>query len=174
MGLWSKTGGFKPYGGFTLDGTAHLETDNPDEKAAMDWLKNAPLGVVAEGVGGSYSGFARMSTHSGQPTVLGWDFHEMQWRGGTKEMGSRFYDIERLYCASNWAETEAILRQYNVRYVVVGSMELSAYGRGSDACPVGMAETKFMRNLPVAFQQGIVTIYEVPYDGANSTGEAIP
>jgi hypothetical protein len=162
MGLWSKTGKFQPYNGFTLDGTAHLEGSSPDENAAMDWLRAAPLGVVAEGVGGSYSGFARMATNSGQTTVLGWDFHEMQWRGGTEEMGSRRYDIERMYCASNWPETEAILRQYNVRYVVVGTMEQYAYGRGSDICPAGMPEVKFIRNLPIAFQQGSVTIYEVP------------
>ena len=74
MGLWSKTDGFKPAGGFTLDGTAYLARNNPDEVAAMAWLRQAPLGVVAEAIGGSYTQFARMAVNSGQPTVLGWEF----------------------------------------------------------------------------------------------------
>jgi len=161
LGLWSKTNGFRPGTGFTLDGTAYLDRGNPDERAAMQWLQAAPLGVVAEAVGGSYTQFARMSVHSGQPTVLGWDFHEMQWRGSTAEMGSRRADIERLYCTADWDQAEQILHQYNVRYVVVGQMENITYGQGSPACPGGMMAGKFIRHLSLAFAQDSVSIYEV-------------
>jgi YYY domain-containing protein len=161
MGVWSKTHGFKPTSGFTLDGTAHLDRGNPDENAAMDWLRAAPLGVVAEAVGGSYSAYARMAVNSGQPTVLGWDFHEMQWRGGTAEMGSRQADIELLYCTSDWSRADEILNQYNIRYIVVGAMERIAYDEGTAACPIGIIEGKFIRHLTPAFIQGGVTIYEV-------------
>jgi uncharacterized membrane protein len=162
MGLWSKTSGFKPGNGYTLDGAAYLQSNNPDEYAAMQWLRNAPLGVIAEAVGGSYSLFARMASHSGQPAVLGWDFHELQWRGGTAEMGSRRMDIERLYCTARWEESERILRQYHVRYVVVGAMEITAYASGSSACPSGLNAGKFDRNLSLAFQRGGTSIYLVP------------
>ena len=161
MGLWSKTNGFKP-ARWTLDGTAYWEYSNLDEKAAMEWLRGAPLGVVAEAVGGSYTGFARMATHSGQPTVLGWEFHEMQWRGGVAEMGSRKADIERLYCLPNWEEARQVVQQYDIRYIVVGQRERSAYTPG-DNCPAGLSEAKFLQNLTIAFQQGAVTIYEVPH-----------
>ncbi|MBT3389389.1 MAG: hypothetical protein HN413_03180 [Chloroflexi bacterium] len=159
MGLWSKANKFNPPQ-WTLDGAAHIQNGAPDEAAAMAWLREAPLGVVAEAVGGSYSSFARMATHSGQPTVLGWEFHEIQWRGGTEEMGSRKGDIERLYCIPNWTEAKIILRQYNIRYVVVGERERFAYGAGSAPCPAGLSETKFALNLQNAFQQGDVTVYE--------------
>jgi uncharacterized membrane protein len=162
MGLWSKTNGFNPQSGYNLDGTAFLARSNPDEVAAMTWLLEAPPGTVAEAVGGSYSQFARMASNSGQPTVLGWDFHEMQWRGGTEEMGSRKGDIERLYCTKDWGEAESILRRYKVRYVVVGSLEYSAYGAGSKLCPSGMNEIKFSRFLSLAFQQRNTSIYLVP------------
>ncbi len=162
MGVWSRTAGFRPAQGFTLDGTAYLEQSNPDEKAAMDWLLAAPLGVVAEAVGGSYTGFARMSVHSGQPTVLGWEFHEIQWRGGTEEMGSRRADVERLYCTPKWDVAKTIIDQYAIRYVVVGGMERIAYARGSLACPAGMSEAKFTLFLQTVFQQGGVTVYQVP------------
>jgi len=128
----------------------------------MQWLKEAPLGVVAEAVGGSYTQFARMASNSGQPTVLGWDFHELQWRGGTEESGSRRADIERLYCTRHWEEAEVIIQQYNISYIVVGAVEYSAYGEGSTTCPQGFNELKLIRNLTLAFQQGGVSIYLVP------------
>jgi uncharacterized membrane protein len=162
MGLWSKTNGFKPYDGFTLDGTAYLERSNPDEASAMEWLKTAPLGVIAEAVGGSYSSYARMSAHTGQPTVLGWDFHEVQWRGGTEEIGSRRTDIERLYCTNNWSEAENILRQYHIRYIVVGALERSSYGVGSAVCPGGLNESKFSQRMSQVFQIGDTSIYQIP------------
>jgi YYY domain-containing protein len=162
MGLWSKTNGFQPTNGFTLDGTAYLMRSNPEEAQAINWLKSAPLGVVAEAIGGSYTSFARMSVHSGQPTVLGWDFHEMQWRGGTEEMGSRRTDIERLYCTNNWQEAEDILKRYDIRYIVVGTLERNTYSLGSSICPQGLNEIKFSRRLPLVFDQGSTSIYQVP------------
>jgi len=162
LGLWTKTDGFNPPQ-WTLDGTAYLQRNSPDEAAAMIWLSEAPLGIVAEAVGGSYTTFARMASHSGQPTVLGWEFHEIQWRGGTKEMGSRKADIERLYCTPSWDEARQILEQYDIRYVVVGIKERIEYAADDQACPTGLGETKFIRNLPVAFEQGELTIFEVPW-----------
>jgi YYY domain-containing protein len=161
LGLWSKTNRFNP-SQWRLDGTAYLQTSAPDEAAAMQWLQDAPLGVVAEAVGGSYTTFARMATHSGQPTVLGWEFHEVQWRGDVEKLGSRRADIERLYCTPTWSDARQILDQYEIHYVVVGSRERMAYATGSTACPAGLREAKFATHLPVAFQQGDVTIYEVP------------
>jgi uncharacterized membrane protein len=66
----------------TLDGTAHIERYNPDEMAAIRFLREAPLGTLAEAIGGSYSGYARIATNTGQPNVLGWPGHQGQWRGG--------------------------------------------------------------------------------------------
>jgi uncharacterized membrane protein len=162
MGVWSKTNHFNPPTGWTLDGSAYLVQYASDEAAAMDWLRHAPLGVVAEAVGGSYSSYARMSANSGQPTVLGWDGHEHQWRGGFEEMGSRASDIQRLYGTSIWVEALGILQQYDIRYVVVGNLERAAYAAGSKGCPRGLDEGKFMFSFDVVFQQGGITIYQVP------------
>jgi len=161
LGLRTKTNSFKP-SRWTLDGTAYLQNNSPDEAAAMAWLREAPLGVVAEAIGGSFTTFGRMSAHSGQPTVLGWEFHEIQWRGGAEELGSRKADIERLYCLPSWHEARQVLELYEIRYVVVGLKERMSYSSESQSCPAGLSETKFVRNLPVAFQQGDLIIYEVP------------
>jgi uncharacterized membrane protein len=135
-----------------LDGTAFYFEYHPDDKAAVEWLREAPQGTLVEAVGGSYSGYARISTYSGQPSLLGWPGHEEQWRGGRFEIGSRREDIDRLYSASSWVEVQEILKRYGIRYVYVGSLERSTYN---------VEEGKFMRFLKPVFQQGSVTIYEM-------------
>lgn len=159
LGLHSRTNGFSPLGGKTLDGATHFKTFSPDDAAAAAWLKEAPFGVIAESVGGSYSSHARMATYSGLPTILGWDFHEIQWRGGSELVNPRREDVRRLYCTSNWGEAAAVMRTYDVRYLVVGRLEYTTYVQHPENCPGGLQEEKFMRNMEVVFQQGEVTIY---------------
>ncbi len=160
LGLWTKTNAFKPAMGFNLDGTAYLLRQSPNEMSAIAWLSAAPAGVVAEAVGGSYSIYGRVSTLSGQPTVLGWDFHETQWRGSSLLLGTRQNDIQRLYCTRDWNEAQQIINLYNIRYIFLGNLERSDFTPAN--CPGGLNDVKFIRNLAVAFQQGEVTVYMVP------------
>lgn len=160
LGLWTKTNAFKPAMGLTLDGTAYLLNQSPNEMSAIAWLSAAPAGVVAEAVGGSYSIYGRVSTLSGQPTVLGWDFHETQWRGSSLLLGTRQNDIQRLYCTRDWNEAQQIINLYNIRYIFLGNLERSDFTPAN--CPGGLNDVKFIRNLAVAFQQGEVTVYMVP------------
>jgi YYY domain-containing protein len=149
----SKTNGFQPPDGFTLDAGGYLERYQPNEAAAIAWLANAPDGVVAEAVGGQYTGYARVATLSGQPTVLGWPGHEGQWRGGYEEVGSREMDIRTLYETPQWQTAEAVIEQYSIRYIYVGALEWSTYA---------VNPNKFDQNLPVVFEQGGVKVYAVP------------
>jgi len=160
LSVWSKTNGFRPEQGFTLDGTAYLDRQYPDDAAAARWLWTAAPGVVAEAVGGSYSEYARVATWSGLPNVLGWPGHESQWRGGAREMGSRQADLERLYCTRSWEEAQQILSKYDIRYIYIGNLERSSYVPNQGSCPSGLSEDKFWQNLRQAFQGGSVTIYD--------------
>jgi YYY domain-containing protein len=154
FGMDNKTNHFKPYAGWTLDGAAHLDLEVPDDAAAIRWLQTAPFGVVAEAVDpGSYTPYARVATHSGLPTVLGWPGHESQWRGGFAEQGTRAQDIEALYVTPDWETAQLILNRYNIRYVFVGTLERTKYA---------LAEEKFFQHLVPVFQQGGTVIYEVP------------
>ncbi len=137
---------------WTLDYFDKVQRQNPDEAAAIRWLQHAPDGVVAEAVGGSYSGYARISTYTGLPTLLGWPGHESQWRGGHAEQGSRQGDVETLYSTGNWETANQIISRYDIRYVYVGELERAA----------SLQEEKFQRHLRLVFQQGNVAIYEVP------------
>ncbi|MBI3158763.1 MAG: hypothetical protein HYZ26_04070 [Chloroflexi bacterium] len=139
----------------SLDGTAHFAYLSTDDHAAVAWLWDQPLGTLVEAVGGSYTQYARISAHSGQPALLGWPGHESQWRGGGAEMGNRQADIERLYSTPSWDEARLILETYGVRFIYVGILERSTYA---------VDEQKFALYLPILFQQGDVTIYGVPED----------
>ncbi|GAB4496381.1 MAG: DUF2298 domain-containing protein [Anaerolineales bacterium] len=149
------TQNFQPVNGYTLDGAAYLRRYKPADMQAIEWLRRAPDGVVAEAVGGSYSEFARVATNSGLPSVLGWPGHESQWRGGAREMGSRADDLKRLYESSRWEDAAAVLAQYHIRYVFVGSLEYTAYRVNLN---------KFDRNLRLVYDVDGVRIYEAPQE----------
>ena len=136
----------------SLNGTKYLEEFYPDEYQAMEWLRQFGEGTLTEAVGGSYTNFARISTHTGIPTVLGWPGHESQWRGGAEEMGSREPDIETLYRTSDWNTARDIILKYDIRYIYVGSLERSTYRPN---------EAKFKNHLSEAFRNETVTIYQV-------------
>lgn len=139
-------------GNLNLDGNAYFSSGNPDDTAAINFLMRSPDGVVAEAVGGSYTGYARVSTQSGQPTVIGWPGHESQWRGGAVEIGSREPDIRTLYQTNDWLEALKIIQKYQIRYIYLGNLEKNTY-RVDDA--------KFKANLFPVYENSSVTIYRV-------------
>jgi uncharacterized membrane protein len=150
--LLNKTSNFSPIV-WTLDGNEYISRYNPDDYLAFNWLATQDYGIVAEAVGGSYTDYARISTRSGFPTVLGWPGHESQWRGGATEMGSRAADISILYETPSADEALAIIQKYRVQYIYVGNLELIQYK---------VAREKFDALFDLIYSNGSVTIYEVP------------
>ena len=159
---------------WTLDGGRLFQSQYPDDAAAARWLLTAPEGVVAEAAGpDAYSDYGRISVYSGDPAVLGWYWHEYQWRGSMDNLLSpltnltcqadfrpnydprrmRSDDIACLYQTTNWQEASQVITQYHVRYVVVGTLERRSYR---------VSETKFKTYLKPVFQSGDVVIYEIP------------
>ncbi|MFN8384406.1 MAG: DUF2298 domain-containing protein [Anaerolineales bacterium] len=153
FGLMTKTNGFKPLFGFTLNDFDRVKRETPDEAAAIEFLLTVPNGVVAEAIGDGYSGYARISMLTGLQTVLGWPGHEAQWRGTFEPQGSRRNDISKLYITTRWDEAQAIIDQYNIRYIFIGTLERVS---------MRVNEEKFQLHLMPIFQQGDVVIYEVP------------
>jgi YYY domain-containing protein len=136
----------------TLDGRASFYS--ADEWASFEWLSTAPYGVVTEATGGQYlSQFARVGTFSGQPSVLGWQGHEGEWRGNYIDVGSRPTDLKTLYETNNWADAKAIIEKYHIRYIYIGPTERTTYR---------ISEDKFKENLTQVFGNASVTIYEAP------------
>lgn len=155
--VFTKTNNYKPES-FTLDGLYYRQKMNSDEEAAIEWLKHADFGIVAEAIGGQYSDYARVATETGLPNVLGWPGHEIQWRGGTDEIGTREADIQAIYQNNDWPTVEKILRQYNIRYIFVGFLEIQKYT--PDDISWENMRNKFDEHLAIAFRNATVTIYE--------------
>ncbi len=150
--LWNKTNHFDP-AVWTLDGNAYIASYTPDDYAAMQWLGGQPDGVLTEAVGGSYSDYARVSTRTGMPTVLGWPGHEGQWRGGYTEVGSRESDVRQIYSNTDWPAVDFYLQKYDIRYVYFGSLEKTFYATDG---------LTLRQNLPVVYENNSVTIFLVP------------
>jgi len=135
----------------TLNGLAQVKQFDPDEYAATMWLRDNVEGTptIVEAVGGQYSGYGRIAANTGLPTILGWAGHEYQWRGDTPEPGQRDPAVRAIYESTSWEETVALLNRYNVKYIVVGGLELNTYNIPSE---------KFT-GLEIAFSSGGIAIY---------------
>jgi uncharacterized membrane protein len=153
LSLPTKTNNFNPSGGFTLDDFDRVKRENPDDAAAIAWLRTAPDGVVLEAVGDGYSSFARVSALTGLPTVLGWPGHEAQWRGSYAPQGTRRDEVALIYTTPDWNTASTLLEKYNVRYVYIGTLE---------RIYIKVSEEKFAKHLKLVFQQGNASIYEIP------------
>jgi YYY domain-containing protein len=157
--IFKKTNNFNP-AAWTLDGNAYISIYNPDDYAAIQWLKDQPSGILVEAVGGSYTDYARVSTRTGFPTVLGWPGHEGQWRGGYEEVGSREGDIRLIYETDDWVQAANLIDLYNVRYIYIGGLESNLYK---------VDTSKFESMLPLVYQNDGVRIFEA----AGQIGEGL-
>jgi uncharacterized membrane protein len=147
----------------TLDGLAFMRRESPDDYAAMDWLRrNAARGErIIEANGGQYSNGSRISARTGIPTLLGWGGHERQWGRGEAEIAQRQNDLNTAFTTTSLAEARAILQQYGVTYVFMGSVEFATYP------PAGLG--KFF-DLPVVFTSGVTSVYRLPAELSESLG----
>ena len=141
-------------GPLSLDARGPLARRAPGDAAAIAWLeKNAPRGsVVLEATGNPYTDFARISSHTGLPTVLGWANHEGLWRSNDREVAEREGLVRNFYETADAGTALAILRRFRITHVVVGDLERQQY---PEAGRVG--------NLPFLqpVHQGPTTVYRV-------------
>jgi len=116
-------------GPFSLDARHAIGRRSGSDLQAIEWLrKNAPAGtVVLEASGDPYSEFARISSHTGIPTVLGWANHESLWRAHDQEVLERLGQVRLFYTSGDPAVGQAILRRYGVTHVVLGDLERRTY-----------------------------------------------
>ncbi|WP_135662798.1 DUF2298 domain-containing protein [Halorhabdus rudnickae] len=116
----------------TVDGLTYLESEYPEEAAAIHWLDDrdgrpvvlmdAPGGYTWDPADGESS--SAPASLTGLPTVLGW-FHEAQYRG-EDPYEERLTDVETMF-AGNPDEQRSLLAKYDVAYVYVGPIERNAY-----------------------------------------------
>ena len=151
-----------------LDGAVNIARSNPDDWAAIEWLRANAQGVsvILEAPGQSYDYEGRISAFTGLPTVLGWSLHESQWRGNYIEQGKREPDIATIYTTYDGGRALELLHEWGVDYVIVGAVERRYVERLCSApdrqCHPAEALKKFDMLLEPVFAQGQTTIYWLP------------
>ena len=119
----------------TLDGQAFLAEHDPQTRFLVRALQGAALPgeAVAEAAGAYYSRFTRIAMHTGQPTVVGWEWHLKQRGQDPFEIASRFADLETLYAGKDPLARRAVLDRYRVKWVVLSDVEREHYAlQGAD------------------------------------------
>ncbi len=119
--------GLKNYQG--LDGLAWFARKYPEDFVLMNYLKRNELVQVniVEAVGESYTEFARVSAFSGMPTILGWRVHEWLWRAGWDQPAMRSGQVEKIYNNPTSLEAASYLKEYQIKYIIIGDKEHEAY-----------------------------------------------
>jgi uncharacterized membrane protein len=98
--------------------------------------------VIAEAVAGPYSEYARLSSASGVPCVLGWANHELVWRGSEilHETGRREDVIREIYTSGDPDTVRSLAEKEPIHLVAVGSLEHRDYPAPGIAAVVAAGE----------------------------------
>jgi uncharacterized membrane protein len=131
--------------GPTLNGLAFADKAVLDDKgkkialrydaAAIRWmLKTVPGSPVVAEVNTFptlYGWGDRYAMFTGNPTIVGWDYHERQQRPSqSANVTDRIADVQIAYRTLSADFAYRILRRYGVSYVVVGPLERAYFPEG--------------------------------------------
>lgn len=142
FGDWTKSENYKG-----LNAGDYLRDVNADDYYATNWINENIEGrpVMLEVNGNSYTDYCRVSVRTGLPTLLGWRTHEWLWQSEAEEgvpkiIDERAADIETIYTSSDAAAVRKLIKDYNIEYIYVGSIERKEFGDASKhANPVNHA-----------------------------------
>jgi uncharacterized membrane protein len=138
-----------------LDGINYLNSLYPGDYNLVNWLNKNIKGqpVILEASGDSYTDYARISANTGLPTVIGWSVHEWLWRGTYDVVSPRITDAQNLYTTKDINLEKQLLKQYQIRYVVVGDLEVEKYPN--------LNEENFKKLGRLVFQSGDTKLYQI-------------
>ncbi len=106
-----------------LDGMAWM---HPGDRAIVRHLRNQPTETsMVEAVGGAYTEYGRFSAYSGVPSVIGWENHELVWRGHevTGETNRRAELVREIYSCGDPARVRALVAETGADLVAIGALE---------------------------------------------------
>jgi YYY domain-containing protein len=147
LGARAKIGDrFETSVGRTLDGTAFMRKTIFNDKdvamplaydlAAIRWMQEHVHGspVVAEvnTAPTLYGWQLRYAMFTGNPAIIGWDWHQRQQRPTqAEEVVKRVTDVQELYRTTDPAVAHRILTRYGASYAVVGPLERAYFPEGT-------------------------------------------
>lgn len=143
-----------------------------DDLAAIAWFNEQVDGqpVILESYGESYTDYCRISTFTGLPTVIGWETHEWLWRTSKDHPNAygdivqpRQEDVRLLYTTTDQAVRKQLLEKYQIRYVVLGSLERTRFSTtDSQGLTISQIQEDLLLNLgTVVFAQNTIKVIAI-------------
>ncbi len=153
--LWSEAAAGRWIG---LDARAALPVE---EARLLAWIdrQTDPADVVVEAAGDSYHAEQnRISSQAGRPTLLGWQGHEAQWRGGAYAgmVAGRTLTLQSLYLPASGDELRLLMQRGRLRYLQVGPRERAEYRPGAPQ------EAAWDAGLARVYDDGRALIFKAP------------
>ena len=128
---------------------------------AINWLKENERKTknIIEGLSPLYTWGNRFSIYTGFPSVIGWDWHQIQQREYRSSLiNERKNDVSEFYSTLDLNQKINILNKYNVELVIVGEQEKVYYPPEGIKSINNLVENKL---LNIIYQNNETTIYEV-------------
>jgi uncharacterized membrane protein len=157
----------------TLDGMTYMAystyvenervLDLSEDYRAIRWMQENVPGspVIVEAHQSEYRWGNRYTIYTGLPGVVGWNWHQRQQRAVAPQewVFQRVDSIGMFYNTVDRTQVERFLRQYDVRYIIVGQLERGLYSAD------GLAKFDRWEDAPwiKVYQDGQTAIYAVQW-----------
>ena len=135
---------------------------------AIRWMQEniegSPVIVEAAPAGVQYQWHSRFTIYTGLPGVVGWQYHQQQQRVmESNQIIQRGVDVDNFYTSPDKDAAVNFLRKYNVRYIVVGQLELAKYTPIDLNIPNGLPKFEVFNGSlwKEVYRYGDTVIYEV-------------
>ncbi len=127
---------------------------------AIRWMQDNVQGspVIVEANCPEYRWCTRFTIYTGLPGVVGWNWHQRQQRTLTPELvENRVTEVDNFYTTADLQTAQTFLKEYNVRYIVVGQLERAEYP-GSGLSKFDESDGKLWSAV---YRDGDTVIYQV-------------
>jgi len=156
---------------YTRYGEFGREFSTAEDYRAIIWMQEniagSPVIVEAAPAGVQYTWLSRYSIYTGLPAVVGWQWHEQQQRVyfGSQVI-QRGYEVDSFYNTTDIQSAVSFLEKYDVRYIVVGQLELGKYTPADPAIASGLQKFEQYDGTywQEVYRDGETAIYQVVID----------
>jgi len=132
-----------------------------EDARAIRWMQKNVAGspVIVEACTLEYHWGGRFSIYTGLPAVIGWNWHQRQQRNLVPEswVTGRIEAVRNFYMTTDIEQARDFLRQYRVRYIIVGRLERALYA-GSGLYKFDAFKDRIWHEV---YRNGETAIYEV-------------
>ncbi len=138
-----------------------------EDYEAIQWMQQNIAGtpIILEAHLPSYRWAGRVAIYTGLPTLLGWEWHQVQQRnavGAGQVIANRQRVIEEIYSSTDAERALRLLKLYGVEYLYVGGVERAIY---NPAGLVKFEELAQQGQLERVYSRGATQIYRLVEPG---------